>query len=412
MPAKVILGLQWGDEGKGKIVDLLSESADLIVRYQGGQNAGHTIVVGGHKTVLHLVPSGVLHHKKCLLGNGMVIDPVGLYEEMCSFDGKSFDAVAECVLISDRAHLLFPYHKLRDSLDHSKKIGTTGRGIGPAYEDKVGRKGYVFQKLKDVEKLIIEIQAIYQADGGNVFDIQEYLNKLRDCAPKLLPLMVNGADYINTAYEKGQQIILEGAQGTWLDIDHGTYPFVTSSNTTIGGACTGSGLPPQRIDAAIGVMKAYTTRVGAGRFPTELTDDLGDYIRSQGKEFGATTGRPRRVGWLDLVVLKQAIRLNGIEELAMMKMDVLDEIAEIKVATKYEFEGKEFDLFPSDLEVLEKLQPIYQPLSGWQSKTVGVKTFDELPVRAQDYVTFIENYLKIPIRWVSTGPERDETVVR
>jgi adenylosuccinate synthase len=412
MPTQVVLGLQWGDEGKGKIVDYLAAAADMVVRFQGGQNAGHTIVIDGEKTVLHLLPSGILHGKKCLLGNGMVIDPVGLCDEMASVARLDEAAILRNLMISDRAQLLFPYHKLEDGGDLSKKIGTTGRGIGPAYRDKVCREGTLMQELKDLPTLMEKIRTRYRAAGGVEADLADYFGKLEQAAAKLLPCLVNGPAAVNDAYDRGETIIVEGAQGTWLDIDHGTYPYVTSSNTTVGGACTGTGLPARRIDQVLGVIKAYTTRVGAGKLVTELEDETGEAIRQKGQEFGATTGRSRRVGWLDLVAIKQAIRLNGVDALAVMKTDVLDDLAEIRVAVAYEADGERFDTFPSDVDLLERSKPVYETFAGWQNPTVGVVRESDLPDAARRYLAFIEAQLRVPIRFLSTGPGREETIVR
>lgn len=410
MPSTVVLGLQWGDEGKGKIVDMLAADADLVARYQGGQNAGHTMVVEGVKTVTHLLPSGVLQGKPCLLGNGMVIDPVGLYEEMQGMPVPLPEVLA-LVKISDRAHLLFPSHKLIDGGAQSKEIGTTGKGIGPAYESKVGRRGTLAQSLRHVDKLVETVRLAYEVAGGDASDLTDYLDKLVIAAAVLSPLLVDSAALVNEVYDTGGDLLIEGAQGTWLDIDHGTYPYVTSSNTTIGGACTGLGLPPQKLDYVVGIVKAYTTRVGAGKHATELLDATGDHLRERGNEYGSTTGRPRRVGWLDLVAVKQAILINGVDELAIMKIDVLDELDEILVATAYEVDGAELVRFPSDQDVFEASKPVYQPLPGWKCNTIGMTNIDDLPPLAKAYLDFIETHVGIPIRFISTGPGREETIV-
>ncbi|OIP97361.1 adenylosuccinate synthase [Candidatus Wirthbacteria bacterium CG2_30_54_11] len=412
MPAQAVIGLQWGDEGKGKIVDLISDHADMVVRYQGGQNAGHTVVVKGEKRVFHLLPSGILQDKKCLLGNGMVIDPVGLWEEANSIKGVTLDQVAERVMISDRAQMIFPYHKKRDVSELSKKIGTTGRGIGPCYVDKVKRTGLLMQELRHLDILIKRVRELCATEGCDTETTSEYLKTLAVCGPWLADRLVNGAYEINQAYDAGQTLILEGAQGTWLDIDHGTYPFVTSSNTTIGGACTGSGLPASKVDHVLGIVKAYTTRVGEGVLPTELRDQTGEYLRKRGNEFGATTGRPRRVGWLDLVVVKQAAIINGADELAVMKLDVLDELDEIQVAVAYEFDGKQTDIFPSDTHVLDQSKPVYRTFTGWKANTIGLQKYEELPVKAQEYLQFMESFTGVKVRFISTGPGREETIER
>ncbi|HNT30149.1 MAG TPA: adenylosuccinate synthase [bacterium] len=411
MASTVVIGLQWGDEGKGKIVDYLAEQADMVVRYQGGQNAGHTVVVAGKKSVFHLLPSGVLHGKKCLMGNGMVIDPVGLWEEI-ETSGIDRQVLEKTLYISDRAHMIFPYHKQSDAGEHGQKIGTTGKGIGPAYVDKVNRTGSVFGEIRNLLSLKDKIRSRCSAEGCDSTMVDEYLGKLDVCAGWFASRLVNGAYEVNKAYDQDDSIILEGAQGTWLDIDHGTYPFVTSSNTTIGGACTGSGLPAKKIDRVIGIVKAYTTRVGAGKHPTELTDDLGEYIRKRGNEFGATTGRPRRVGWLDLLVVRQAAVINGADEIALMKLDVLDELDEIKVATHYMLAGQRIDVFPSDMDELERSTPAYETFSGWKQSTVGLTRYEQLPDKAKEYINFIEKQVGIPVTMISTGPGREETIRR
>jgi len=412
MPTQVVLGLQWGDEGKGKIVDVLAQKADYVVRFQGGQNAGHTLVVDGVKTILHLLPSGVLHGKTGVLGNGMVIDPVGLLEEIDGLGKELAERALQNLLISDRAHLLFPYHKQGDVGELSQKIGTTGRGIGQAYEDKVSRQGVLAYMLSMKEALIEQVKVCWEGSGVETASMEAYLKTLAQAADRLAPHLANIPAQLNEAYEADSRILIEGAQGSLLDVDHGTYPFVTSSSTTIGGVCTGTGLPASRIDRVLGVIKAYTTRVGHGHLPAELTGDLGESLRQKGQEFGATTGRARRVGWLDLIGIRYAMMLNGVDELVMMKLDVLDELPEIQVVTGYKHNGNRLEVFPTDPVVWTACEPIYESLPGWQSSTEKCPEFDQLPDNAKRYIDFVEDRLGVPIRMISTGPERTATIVR
>ena len=394
-----VIGTQWGDEGKGKIVDLLCESFDVVARYQGGHNAGHTVKFGDKHFALRLIPSGILHaNKLCLLGNGMVIDPAALLEEIEKLRalGVTIDSNLK---ISNSAHVILPYHKAldlaREEAAGASKIGTTGRGIGPAYESKAGRYGVRIADLLDADALKqkIELAAIYRSE---TFDVDALLAQYLDFGKQLADRIVRGPFFINEQIRAGKRVMFEGAQGTMLDIDHGTYPFVTSSSTCVGGICTGLGVAPKHIHKVIGVAKAYTTRVGAGPFPTELTDEIGEHLRKRGNEFGTVTGRPRRTGWLDLVVLRTCAMLNGLDEIAVTKLDVLDDLAEIKVCVSYDDRGT----------------PVYKPLKGWQTSTAGITSYDDLPQTAKDYVQFIEDETGAKASIISTGPRREETIVR
>jgi adenylosuccinate synthase len=419
----VIVGAQWGDEGKGKIIDILSARADCIVRYQGGSNAGHTVVVDGKEHVFHLIPSGILHSGKlCLIGNGVTIDPESLLQEIEGLSAMGI-GVGRSLRISQLAHLILPYHKVLDKLRESKRthrIGTTGRGIGPCYADKINRCGIrmidllnpaVFrEKLKDnlTEKNEI-FKKVYGHPGFRFADIYaKYLTFGR----KLACYVVNTASLLNNAAKEKKDILFEGAQGTFLDIDFGTYPFVTSSSATAGGACTGTGIPPSLIDKVIGVAKAYTTRVGEGPFPTEFSGSFDNFIRRKGNEFGATTGRPRRCGWFDAVMVRQAIMLSGISELALTKLDVLDGLKTVSICTGYRFKGSLIREFPADHEVLRKAVPVYIQLPGWEKPAACVTTFARLPANARGYVRRLEDMLGCPVKMVSIGSGRNETLFR
>lgn len=416
----VLVGLQWGDEGKGKVIDILSKDAHYIVRYQGGNNAGHTVVVGGVSFVFHLLPSGVLHEDKiCVISNGVVVDPQVLLEEIASLEGRKF-CIDNRLKISDQAHVIFPYHKILDGLRETKrsnKIGTTGRGIGPCYSDKVSRCGIrigdllnpalLSEKLKDNLKEKNEtFKKVYKHTGFE-FDVlyESYLNY----GSQLKKYICNTAILLNEAIVKKKTILFEGAQGTFLDIDFGTYPFVTSSNTTSGGACVGAGVPPTCVDEIVGVAKAYTTRVGEGPFVTEFSGSMDEMIRSRGKEFGATTGRPRRCGWFDAVMVRHAVMINGATSLAIMKLDVLDKMDKIKICVAYRYKGELFDYFPQDLEVVKGAQPIYKEFQGWDLITNKIKSYNNLPVQARDYLKAIEDLCGIPIKIISVGSGREET---
>ncbi|MCY3803450.1 MAG: adenylosuccinate synthase [Gammaproteobacteria bacterium] len=419
----VILGIQWGDEGKGKIVDMLTEHAHAVVRFQGGHNAGHTIVVEDQKTILHLVPSGILHEGvECLIGNGVVLAPDALQEEITMLDKKGVQ-VAGRLRVSPACPLIMPYHILLDHAREKKRgkaaIGTTGRGIGPAYEDKVSRRGLRVADLFDESHCDQRLEQI--VDYHN-FVLREYfksetidLDRTRDFCRRhaewLAPLVADVSERISTLRAKGCNILFEGAQGTLLDIDHGTYPFVTSSNTTAGGACTGSGTGPRDLDHVLGVVKAYTTRVGGGPFPTELSDEVGQHLASRGNEFGATTGRARRCGWLDAVALQRAVRINGVSGLCITKLDVLDGLEKIRICTGYAREGRAFDPPVMDGQAFEKCEPVYEELQGWQQSTSGATELDQLPEQARVYLDRIQGLTGVPIDLVSTGPDRGHCIV-
>jgi adenylosuccinate synthase len=419
-----IIGAQWGDEGKGKIVDLLCETFDVVARFQGGHNAGHTVKFADKHYSLHLVPSGILHPGKlCILGNGMVIDPAALMSEMdrLSKAGVSFDGNLK---ISDAAHCILPIHKAldlaREESAGNEKIGTTGRGIGPAYESKAGRYGIVMGDLLDadtlharVERLCDERNSLLGKYGKETLDVATMVEQYLEFGNAFRDRITDTTLLINAEIRAGRSVMFEGAQGCLLDVDHGTYPYVTSSNCIVGGICTGLGVAPKHIHQVIGVVKAYTTRVGGGPFPTELLDELGDHIRQRGNEFGTTTGRPRRIGWLDLVVLRQSVMINGLDEIALTKLDVLDDLEEIPVCTGYELpDGRVVRDFPRHEAIAGRVQPKLETLKGWRSDTVGIREFDKLPPAARDYVQFIEDQLATPISIVSTGPRREETIVR
>ena len=419
----VILGAQWGDEGKGKIVDLLTDQATLVVRFQGGHNAGHTLVIDGNKTALHLVPSGILRPSvRCLIGNGVVLAPDALIQEIEMLENAGL-AVRERLMISDACPLILPTHVAidisREKSKGSAKIGTTGRGIGPAYEDKVGRRSIRVSDLKDLEKLesklreVIEyhnflLQEYFKTDR---FDFREVFDLVKLWAQELLPLIVDSTEVIHSAKEDEENILFEGAQGTLLDIDHGTYPFVTSSNTTAGSSITGTGLGPLFLDEIIGIVKAYTTRVGSGPFPTELTCEIGELISKKGKEFGTTTGRARRCGWFDVIALRKAVKINSLSGICLTKLDVLDDLDEINVCIGYtNSEGKEVS-FPSDGDALNEITPKYETVAGWNCCTEGIQSVEELPENARRYVSFLERLLGVPITIISTGPDRVDTIV-
>jgi len=418
----VVVGLQWGDEGKGKIIDLLAEQADIVVRFQGGNNAGHTIVVNGKKHIFHLIPSGILHpEKRCCIGNGVVIDPAVLLEEFKKLKENGVELTPQRFLISERAHLIMPYHKAIDLAREAKKgktkIGTTGRGIGPCYEDKAARTG--FRMIDLMDKSFFENRLRTQIEEKNFYltqylkaegvDFRETAQTYFEYAEKLAPFIGDVARFLWRAKEEGKNILFEGAQGTHLDMDHGTYPYVTSSNTVASSICAGAGFPINAIDTIIGVCKAYTTRVGGGPFPTELTDFPGEYLREKGKEFGSTTGRPRRCGWLDLVVVKQAVRLNGVQKLALTKLDVLTGLEEIKVCIGYNYQGKTIDYVPTSFSAIAECRPVYNSFSGWKETLKG-KSWEGLPHTAKVYLEFISDFLGIPISIVSIGSGREEVI--
>jgi len=419
----VIIGTQWGDEGKGKIVDLLAERADVVVRFQGGNNAGHTLVINGKQFIFHLIPSGTLQKKICMIGNGVVVDPAVLLEELDQLAGAGVSVGPEQLRISDKAHLIMPYHKVIDLARESKKdackIGTTGRGIGPAYEDKASRCGIRFAELLDetlfAERVrrVLEEKNFYLEQYFSLppIDPEDVIKEYRRYAETLAPFVADVPVELEAMAAAGKQILFEGAQGTHLDIDHGTYPYVTSSSTVAGNACCGAGVGPKRITGVVGIVKAYTTRVGMGPFPSELLDDTGDYLQEKGAEFGATTGRRRRCGWLDMVLLKNAARLNGITGLAITKLDVLGGLEELKICTAYECNGTRTAAFPANLRVLEGCTPVYETLPGWTEDISGARALGDLPGATRNYLDRIEELAGLPIDIVSVGPERGQTIV-
>jgi len=419
----VVLGSQWGDEGKGKIVDLLTERASAVVRFQGGHNAGHTLVIGKEKTVLHLIPSGVLREGvMCLIGNGVVVAPDALFKEMGELEARGVPA-SERVRISEACPLILPYHialdQAREIARGSKAIGTTGRGIGPCYEDKVSRRGIRLGDLIDevtFKEKLAGVMEYHNFTLKNYFkadevDYNTVLDEIMGYRDRLLSMIADIPSMLSEYRKQGKNIMFEGAQGTLLDIDQGTYPYVTSSNTTAGGACTGSGIGPKDLDYILGITKAYTTRVGAGPFPTELFDDVGEYLGTKGHEFGATTGRSRRCGWFDGVALRRAAQINSLTGLCITKLDVLDGLETLKLCNSYQFEDKVLDMPPLGADAIEKCVPIYDEMPGWTESTEGVKNLDELPENARNYLNRLEAIVGVPIDIVSTGPERDETIV-
>jgi adenylosuccinate synthase len=416
--------MQWGDEGKGKAVDYLTQFADIVVRFQGGNNAGHTVVVDGKQTILHLIPSGILHAgKTCIIGNGTVVDPKVLIEELETVLAAGYDAESR-LFLSETAHLIMPWHKL---LDHAQeafrgnnRIGTTGRGIGPAYADKADRLGIRAGELVDPELFEKKLDAVLPYKNmllQKCFDVaplkkDDVLREFRAYADRLRPLVADTVPMVTNALDQGKRVVFEGAQGAMLDIDHGTYPYVTSSNTVAGGVCPGAGVGPRDIGVVVGIVKAYTTRVGEGPFPTELTDDLGETLRRVGHEFGATTGRPRRCGWLDAVQLRRALRISGTTAIILTKADVLSAVDEVKICTAYEIDGERTDIFPALTGKLERVKPIYETHEGWKSDLTECRSWDDLPVEAQRYFARIEELLGVPVAVVSVGPDREQTIVR
>lgn len=422
MSNTIVVGAQWGDEGKGKIVDFITEQADLVVRAAGGSNAGHTVINNGIKYILHLIPSGILWEEKlCVIGNGVVLDPFGILEEMAKLRSQGVKITAENLKISETAHLVMPYHK---ALDHAreakrgdKKIGTTGRGIGPAYADKIERGGLRAVLLTQPEVLEVELrERIIQhnetivAAGIEAVPVEETVQKVLAAAEELAPHITNTAVVCHEAIQAGKNLLFEGAQGTYLDIDHGTYPFVTSSNTTSGGACTGSGVPPRMIDKVVAVCKAYTTRVGSGPFITE-NDDIGDMLHNMGREFGATTGRARRCGWLDAVMVRYAVMINGADELAITNLDGLDGLDEIKICTAYKLRGQVIHYPPSTIADIEACEPIYESHQGWKQDLSQIKNFADLPDLAKAYLKRVEELTRARISLLGIGPARDQTLV-
>tara|TARA_R110002167_G_scaffold320424_1_gene526256 strand:+ start:265 stop:1575 length:1311 start_codon:yes stop_codon:yes gene_type:complete len=420
----VILGTQWGDEGKGKIVDLLTDQAAVVARFQGGHNAGHTLVIDGEKTVLHLIPSGILRENvSCLIGNGVVLAPDALIREMSALEDKGIP-VKERLRLSLACPLILPYHvaldQARELAKGDEKIGTTGRGIGPAYEDKVSRRGLRLGDLVDPISFAVKLKEIMEYHNfvlENFYkvpavDYQKTLDETLEMAKIILPMAIDVTDELHDCRKAGKNIMFEGAQGSLLDIDHGTYPFVTSSNTTAGGTATGSGFGPMYLDYILGITKAYTTRVGSGPFPTELFDDQGKHLAKQGHEFGATTGRPRRCGWFDAVGLRHAIQINSVSGICLTKLDVLDGLESIKVCVAYQTKaGKALSRPPLDGRGYEDLEPIYETLPGWSESTLGAQTLEELPENARNYIKYIEAQIEAPVDIISTGPDRVETIV-
>ena len=421
----VIIGMQWGDEGKGKIVDLLTEYADVVVRFQGGNNAGHTVVVGQETVILHLIPSGALYRDKtCVIGNGVVVDPQVLLQEIDELRKRGHFLDDRQLMISEDAHLIMPYHRridvARERMKGEGKIGTTGRGIGPAYEDKAAREGIRFGDLLDDQMFRGKLTAILSAKNQYLaaclkdpgFDLEDMLREYQGYGERLKKFAGNISSFIDRQIGQGRHILFEGAQGTHLDVVHGTYPYVTSSNTVAGGACTGAGVGPTRITEVIGVSKAYTTRVGEGPFPTELNDAVGEKIRQRGREFGATTGRPRRCGWLDIPLLKDSIRLNGLTGIALTKMDVLSEFDAIRICTAYRQRGRLVEEVPSGIQALKECQPVYEDHPGWKAELRNARAFQDLPPQARDYVRRIEELTGTEVTLVSVGEKRAETILR
>lgn len=420
MPNTLLIGAQWGDEGKGKIVDFLSQDADVVVRYQGGSNAGHTIEIGAERYVLHLVPSGILYpDKTCVIGNGLVIDPTALVHEIKELEKRGVKTAGR-LHVSDRAHAVIPYHKALDAarenrLKAGSKIGTTQRGIGPAYSDKATRSGIRMGDLLDnnlearLTERLVEKNEQLTALGAPTLDLQKVLAEVREAATFLAPYITDTVKLLNDAHKAKKEILFEGAQGTMLDIDFGTYPFVTSSNPTSGGACVGTGLPPRAVERVLGVIKAYTTRVGEGPFPTELLDATGEGLRQRGREFGATTGRPRRCGWFDSVVARYSAMINGVDYWAITKLDVMDDMETIKICVAYECDGKRYETVPACISTLERCKPIYKEFPGWMVPTSGIKSYDELPVRAKEYVQALCDISGVPMGVLSVSPKRHST---
>jgi adenylosuccinate synthase len=429
MPNVVVVGAQWGDEGKGKVVDLLTQHAQVVVRFQGGNNAGHTLVVGGEKTILTLIPSGILHSgKTCVIGNGVVLDPGVLVAEIDALRARGVIRSDGQLVISESAHVIFPWHKhldaLREKARGSAPIGTTGRGIGPTYEDKVARRGIRVRDLLEEARLFRKVEerlpgardelAALAARAGTeppVLDAAAIAREYAAFGARLRPYVRDASLYLHGEVKGGARILFEGAQGTLLDIDHGTYPFVTSSNCVAGNAAVGSGLGPTAIDKVVGISKAYTTRVGGGPFPTELEDAVGERLRTVGQEFGSVTGRPRRCGWLDGVVLRYAARVNGMWGLALTKLDVLSGLRELQLCTGYTLRGAPTADFPADPEDFQQVRPVYETLAGWEERLAGVRSFEQLPAAARAYVRRVEEVAGVPVICVSVGADRGETIL-
>ena len=424
MPGYVVVGMQWGDEGKGKIVDYLTEQVDMVVRHQGGNNAGHTVVVKGHTTILHLLPSGILHPGRvCVIGNGTVLDPAVLVQEIEGVAEAGHDLEGR-LFISDCAHIIMPYHKRFDGAQErfrgSGKIGTTGRGIGPAYADKADRLGIRFGDLIDIDAFKAKLEKLLEYKNALLkgafeeepLNLDEIVNEYVPYAEKLRPFVADGVSIVHDALRSGKRIMFEGAQGTMLDIDHGTFPYVTSSTTVAGGVCAGAGVGPSVVKGVVGIVKAYTTRVGSGPFPTEETGETGEQLRKEGHEFGATTGRPRRCGWLDLVQLRRAVLLNGTTSLVLTKADVLSAFETIRICTAYDCDGRQVEMFPSQTSDLERVTPVYEEWPGWGADLENCRSWDELPSSAQAYFQRIEELAGVPVSIVSVGPGREQTILR
>jgi len=425
MSTVAVVGTQWGDEGKGKIVDLLMKYADVVVRFQGGNNAGHTLVVNGEKFVFHLIPSGILYRDKLsLIGNGVVMDPQVLIDELTTLKSRNLDITPAQLLVSDKAHMIMPYHKLLEAgreqaKSSEKKIGTTGRGIGPCYEDKMCRSGIrvgdlldtsffkdrLNEALKEKNFLLKGLYGMEPADAGAIYE--QYMGY----AEKLAPFITNVSVMLDEKHRQGKNILFEGAQGAQLDIDHGTYPFVTSSNTTAGALTSGAGFGPRRIDCVIGICKAYTTRVGCGPFPTELSDETGEHMQVKGHEFGSTTGRKRRCGWLDAVIVQDSARLSSLDGLAVTKLDVLSGLSELNICVGYELDGKRRNYLPAIIAHCDRLKPVYTKAKGWGQELTGITAFESLPAEVKDYLKTIEDLTGVPTMIASVGPQRDQTIL-
>ncbi len=419
----VVVGTQWGDEGKGKIVDLLTQEADFVVRYQGGHNAGHTVVIGNEQFILHLIPAGILHpEKKCVIGNGVVVDPAALIEETDALIKRGIQIKGR-LFVSDKSHLIMPYHRAiereSEALKGTRKIGTTGRGIGPTYADKMSRIGIrmadlydgdvFYRKLSEnLTEMNFFLENLYKVKG---FEVKRVYDEYMDYATRVREYVADTSQLLNQAMVEGKNIMFEGAQGTHLDVDHGTYPYVTSSNATAGGACTGTGVGPTRIHGVLGVAKAYTTRVGSGPFPTEIKGEECHALREKGREFGATTGRPRRCGWFDAVAVRYAVAVNGLTSLAISKMDVLDDCEQIKLCVGYRYKDRIFYEMPSQISVLDQCEPIYELFSGWRKPTTDISSYSQLPREAQTYLNRIAELTQCPIDIISTGSKRDQTII-
>ena len=418
----VVVGVQWGDEGKGKVVDVLAKHFDIVARYQGGANAGHTVVIDNRKFILQLIPTGILHaNKTAVIGNGVVVDPEALLQEIEAIE-KAGIAIGNRLLVSDRAHLILPYHRgyelAAEQARGRDKIGTTAKGIGPSYEDKAGRRGLRACDLRDPDRFRTKCAEILGEKnriasalfGASVSDGDTWVERYLSSARRVVPFLTDVSVYLNAAMDRGESVLFEGAQGTLLDLDHGTFPFVTSSSAAAGGACTGTGVGPTRIQSVIGVSKAYATRVGSGPFPTEVAGPEGEKLRARGGEYGAVTGRPRRCGWFDVPVACYSARINGLSALVITKLDVLDTLAEVPVGVEYEYKGKRFTAWPAEIDVLEKVKVHYRVLPGWQQSTFGLRDYSQLPSKAKDYLRFLSDQVGIEVTMVSTGPERDQTI--